>query len=141
MEMSMANQRRAVVLLSGGLDSATALAVAKAAGFAVYAMSFDYGQRHALELECARRVAARAGVGGGLLDEVCGWWPGGGWGGGGGGGRLFAAVEGVWGEGGGGSGGVGGAGGGGEGVRDEGRSTGGVAFGTAPGVFCAEIRY
>jgi 7-cyano-7-deazaguanine synthase len=53
---------RAVVLLSGGLDSATALAVARAEGFLPYAMSFRYGQRHAVELESARRVARALGV-------------------------------------------------------------------------------
>ena len=53
---------RAVVLLSGGLDSTTALAVAKAEGFTPYAMSFRYGQRHAVELESARRVARALGV-------------------------------------------------------------------------------
>lgn len=50
--------RPAVVLLSGGLDSATVLAIAKAEGFRVHAISFDYGQRHRFELEAARRVAA-----------------------------------------------------------------------------------
>ena len=59
----MAEQRqRAVVLLSGGLDSATVLAVARAGGFDAYALSFSYGQRHAWELECARRVAAALGA-------------------------------------------------------------------------------
>lgn len=53
---------RAVVLLSGGLDSATALAVAIAQGFETYAMTFRYGQRHALELQAAERVASRAAV-------------------------------------------------------------------------------
>jgi 7-cyano-7-deazaguanine synthase len=52
----------AVVLLSGGLDSATALAVAKALGLTPYAMSFRYGQRHVAELEAARRIAASQGV-------------------------------------------------------------------------------
>jgi len=52
----------AVVLLSGGLDSATALAVARAEGYACHALSFDYGQRHARELDSARRVAAALGV-------------------------------------------------------------------------------
>lgn len=54
--------RRAVVLLSGGLDSATTLAVARREGFAAYALSVDYGQRHRRELECARRVAAALGA-------------------------------------------------------------------------------
>ena len=48
---------RAVVLLSGGLDSSTALAIARAEGYDCHALSFDYGQRHARELESARRVA------------------------------------------------------------------------------------
>lgn len=51
-----------VVLLSGGLDSVTVLAVASAAGRAVHALSFSYGQRHAVELECAARQAERFGV-------------------------------------------------------------------------------
>jgi 7-cyano-7-deazaguanine synthase len=54
--------RKAVVLLSGGLDSTTVLAVAKDQGFEPYAISFRYGQRHAVELEAARRVATVAGV-------------------------------------------------------------------------------
>jgi 7-cyano-7-deazaguanine synthase len=53
---------RAVVLLSGGLDSATVLALARAEGFEVYALSFRYGQRHALELEAAGRVARSLGA-------------------------------------------------------------------------------
>lgn len=53
---------RAVVLLSGGLDSATALAVAREEGYECFALSFDYGQRHARELESAGRVAAAGGV-------------------------------------------------------------------------------
>jgi len=51
-----------VVLLSGGLDSTTVAAMAKQQGFAVYALSFDYGQKHKVELEFAARVAAAAGV-------------------------------------------------------------------------------
>lgn len=51
-----------VVLLSGGLDSTTVLAIASAEGRRCYALSFDYGQRHAVELEAARRVAQRYGV-------------------------------------------------------------------------------
>jgi len=54
--------KKAVILLSGGLDSATVLAMAKAQGFACYAVSFDYGQRHSAELSAAKNVAARAGV-------------------------------------------------------------------------------
>lgn len=53
---------RAVVLLSGGLDSATTLAIARREGFDVYALSVDYGQRHRFELDAARRVAAALGV-------------------------------------------------------------------------------
>ena len=51
-----------MVLLSGGLDSTTALAVARSEGYELYAMSFRYGQRHALELESASRVASAIGV-------------------------------------------------------------------------------
>ncbi|TXI35489.1 MAG: 7-cyano-7-deazaguanine synthase QueC [Aquipseudomonas alcaligenes] len=54
--------KKAVVLLSGGLDSATILAQAKAAGFACYSMSFDYGQRHRAELQAAERVAQQMEV-------------------------------------------------------------------------------
>jgi 7-cyano-7-deazaguanine synthase len=54
--------KRAVVLLSGGLDSTTTLALAAAEGFEPYALSFDYGQRHRVELEAARRVALSLGV-------------------------------------------------------------------------------
>ncbi|MDE2090145.1 MAG: 7-cyano-7-deazaguanine synthase QueC [Gammaproteobacteria bacterium] len=53
---------KAVVLLSGGLDSATTLALARERGFDCYALSLDYGQRHQAELEAARRVAASLGV-------------------------------------------------------------------------------
>ncbi|WP_223163476.1 7-cyano-7-deazaguanine synthase QueC [Methylococcus geothermalis] len=52
----------AVVLLSGGLDSATTLAIARREGFACHAMSFDYGQRHGAELQAARRVAHSLGA-------------------------------------------------------------------------------
>jgi 7-cyano-7-deazaguanine synthase len=54
--------KKAVCLLSGGLDSATCLALARREGYACYALSFDYGQRHKLELEAAARVAASIGV-------------------------------------------------------------------------------
>ncbi|MDR3053817.1 MAG: 7-cyano-7-deazaguanine synthase QueC [Zoogloeaceae bacterium] len=52
----------AVILLSGGLDSATCLAEAKHCGFSAYCLSFDYGQRHRAELDAARRVAAALGA-------------------------------------------------------------------------------
>jgi 7-cyano-7-deazaguanine synthase len=55
-------REKAVVLLSGGLDSTTALAVAQSAGYEICAMSFRYGQRHSLELESAGRVAKAMGV-------------------------------------------------------------------------------
>ena len=53
---------KAVVLLSGGMDSATALAVAQGEGFEACALTFRYGQRHEVEVEAARRIAERAGV-------------------------------------------------------------------------------
>jgi len=53
---------RAVVLLSGGLDSATALAEARTAGYATYALTVRYGQRHAVEIDASRRVAQSLGV-------------------------------------------------------------------------------
>jgi len=53
---------RCVLLLSGGLDSATCLLVAKREGLEVHALSFEYGQRHAIELECARELARRYGA-------------------------------------------------------------------------------
>ncbi|MFO1020012.1 MAG: 7-cyano-7-deazaguanine synthase QueC [Planctomycetales bacterium] len=54
--------RKAVVLVSGGLDSATVLAIARQQGFTPYALSFDYGQRHKFELEAARNVCRSQGV-------------------------------------------------------------------------------
>ena len=53
--------KKAVILLSGGLDSATSLAIARSQGYACYTLSFDYGQRHRSEIEAARRVAAALG--------------------------------------------------------------------------------
>jgi 7-cyano-7-deazaguanine synthase len=58
----MSDAKKAVVLLSGGLDSATAMAVARSEGFEIYAMSFRYGQRHAIELDCADEQAAGAAM-------------------------------------------------------------------------------
>ena len=58
----MSEQKKAVVLLSGGLDSTTALAIAREEGYRVYALSFRYGQRHAVELESAARVARALGA-------------------------------------------------------------------------------
>ena len=54
---AMNNKKKAVVLLSGGVDSATALAIAQDMGFSCHALSFDYGQRHIYELQAARKVA------------------------------------------------------------------------------------
>jgi 7-cyano-7-deazaguanine synthase len=54
--------RKAVVLLSGGLDSATALAIAKKAGYAIHPLSFRYGQRHEREIEAAKKVAGSLGA-------------------------------------------------------------------------------
>ncbi|MCQ4271477.1 7-cyano-7-deazaguanine synthase QueC [Pseudomonas kuykendallii] len=56
------SDKKAVILLSGGLDSATVVAMAREQGYACYTMSFDYGQRHRTELAAAERVAKRAGV-------------------------------------------------------------------------------
>src|SRR5262249_49763334 len=53
---------KAVCLLSGGLDSSTCLALARREGFTCYALSFDYGQRHKVELDAAARIAARLGA-------------------------------------------------------------------------------
>jgi 7-cyano-7-deazaguanine synthase len=56
------NRPRAVILLSGGIDSTTTLAIARSQGFEAYALSVDYGQRHRRELDCARRVAQVLGA-------------------------------------------------------------------------------
>src|SRR3954467_7950805 len=60
--MSTPVNRKAVVLLSGGLDSATTAAIARHDGYELYALSIDYGQRHRFELEAARRVGESLGV-------------------------------------------------------------------------------
>ncbi|MBK5292928.1 MAG: 7-cyano-7-deazaguanine synthase QueC [Acidobacteriia bacterium] len=61
---------RAVCLLSGGLDSSTVLAVARRDGFACYALSFDYGQRHRAELQAASRVASHLGAAGQVTVRI-----------------------------------------------------------------------
>ncbi|MBL8523129.1 MAG: 7-cyano-7-deazaguanine synthase QueC [Betaproteobacteria bacterium] len=61
-DMTMNVAAKAVVLLSGGLDSATVLAMARERGYECYALSFDYGQRHRSELQAAARVAAAGGA-------------------------------------------------------------------------------
>jgi 7-cyano-7-deazaguanine synthase len=63
-------REKAVVLLSGGVDSATVLAIAKAEGYAPYALSFRYGQRHGVEVEAARRVAAALGAAEHVVAEI-----------------------------------------------------------------------
>ena len=66
----MTETKKAVVLASGGLDSTTALAMAKYDGFEVYSLSFDYGQRHMYELQAAKRVAELMGVSKHLVIEL-----------------------------------------------------------------------
>ena len=66
----METAKKAVVLLSGGLDSATVLAIARSEGYQPYALSFSYGQRHVIELEAARRVAAAIGVAAHRIAEI-----------------------------------------------------------------------
>ncbi|WP_030951625.1 7-cyano-7-deazaguanine synthase QueC [Streptomyces sp. NRRL S-481] len=63
-------ERPAIVLLSGGLDSTTVLAIAKDQGYTPYALSFRYGQRHSVELEAAKRVAAAQGVARHVIADI-----------------------------------------------------------------------
>jgi 7-cyano-7-deazaguanine synthase len=63
-------EKRAVVLLSGGLDSATTLAIARNDGFQICALTFRYGQRHAIEVEAAQRIAQHAGVGDHVIIDI-----------------------------------------------------------------------
>jgi 7-cyano-7-deazaguanine synthase len=64
------HDRNAVVLLSGGLDSTTVLAIAQDEGFNVHALSFRYGQRHTVELDAAQRIAKTAGVGRHVIADI-----------------------------------------------------------------------
>ena len=66
----MANDKKAVVLLSGGLDSATALALAREEGYAAFTLTIDYGQRHHLEIDSARRVSQALGAAGHTVIAV-----------------------------------------------------------------------
>jgi len=68
--MMIETKPKAIVLLSGGLDSTTTLAIAKQEGFEPYALTFRYGQRHELEIDAARRVAARLGVAEHVIVEI-----------------------------------------------------------------------
>jgi 7-cyano-7-deazaguanine synthase len=66
----MSERKKAVVLLSGGLDSTTALAIARSQGFSLRALSFNYGQRHSIEIESAARVAKAVGVEQHLIVDI-----------------------------------------------------------------------
>jgi len=66
----MAANRKAVILSSGGVDSTTVMAMARAEGYEIYSLSFRYGQRHALELEAAERIARRFGAVRHLVIEI-----------------------------------------------------------------------
>lgn len=68
--MTQTMSKRAVVLLSGGLDSATVLALAREQGFETFALSFRYGQRHAVELRCAERIATALGAARHVIAEI-----------------------------------------------------------------------
>lgn len=70
MTESLTDRKRAVVLLSGGLDSTTTLALAQAAGYETYALTFRYGQRHELEIDAARRIGALFGVSRHVVAEI-----------------------------------------------------------------------
>lgn len=60
----------AVILLSGGIDSSTTLAIAKSLGFSCHALSFRYGQRHSVEIDCACRVAGQIGVAQHIINDI-----------------------------------------------------------------------
>lgn len=63
-------KKKAVVLLSGGIDSATTLAIAKDEGYKVYALTFQYGQRHRFEIEAAKKIALKMGVEKHIIMEI-----------------------------------------------------------------------
>lgn len=67
---SLSIRKRAVVLLSGGLDSTTTLAIAQSENYEAYALTFRYGQRHELEIEAARRVSAQFGVSRHIIAQI-----------------------------------------------------------------------
>lgn len=62
--------KKAIVLCSGGIDSATAMAIARQEGYSMYSLSFDYGQRHRIELEAARKIAAAMAVNEHLIVNI-----------------------------------------------------------------------
>jgi 7-cyano-7-deazaguanine synthase len=66
----MKKDLKAVVLLSGGIDSATTLAIAQNSGFVIYALSFRYGQRHAVEMEASLRIAQKSSVAEHLVLDI-----------------------------------------------------------------------
>jgi len=66
----MGNNKKAVVLSSGGVDSTTAMAIARSEGYEIYSLSFRYGQRHVLELEAAERVAQALGAKDHLVIDI-----------------------------------------------------------------------
>ena len=70
MEQKKEKEKKAVVLLSGGLDSTTVLAIARDAGYSCYCLSFNYGQRQAIELEKAKESSARLGAAGHLVLDI-----------------------------------------------------------------------
>jgi len=70
MTETISNKRKAVVLLSGGLDSTTVLAIARSEGYDVYALTFRYGQRHEAEIEAARHIARLDGVSEHVVAEI-----------------------------------------------------------------------
>ena len=68
--MSKGKSKKAVILLSGGLDSTTALAIARVEGFEPYTISFRYGQRHDIELEAAKKISQRSGAKGHTVIDI-----------------------------------------------------------------------